>query len=643
LKNVFYSTFFKFLAVFFAAVFLLCTAVAAPATLILENSGVYREDYRTPAERSATYATEHNLYLAIRHYLDRNQPAPSEEGFVYCISDRTGTETWKNEGGREAYNVLVYLFVVTKEAEMEYVHFGPAEDLPNADVRFPPEEYEVYRLEGGYLSSSERIVKVLRAEKIVSALQHWRTPLPVIAVAGLILTVFFCVHVCLCAGRKRDGATVELNRADRIPLDLVLTGLFGTGLGLGGLIYILIESVSTVDQLPAVAIFCGTLALIAAILLIWLLYTVAARIKGKTLLRNTVLFRIFDWSCRGIKKLFSTLLRLFRIVPTVPGVATVMGFLALCNILLGLLSHNGGVFLLLFMEWTVLFVAAVLMALGFSYLQKKTKAMARGNLHETVETKYLIGPLKEHAEELNRVEEGLSAAVNERMKSERMKTELITNVSHDIKTPLTSIINYTDLLSKEEGLSPQATEYLNVLRRQTARLKKLTDDVVEVSKASSGALVMEFTPCDLKVLLEQTVGEYKERTDEKNLSVLLNMPETPVTVSADGRRLWRIFDNLMNNVCKYALPGTRVYLTLAREAGQAVITFRNISKDPLNLDPEELTERFVRGDRSRNTEGSGLGLAIARSLTELQQGTFRTETDGDLFKVTIRFPLMSEK
>ena len=224
-----------------------------------------------------------------------------------------------------------------------------------------------------------------------------------------------------------------------------------------------------------------------------------------------------------------------------------------------------------------------------------------------------------------------------------MKTELITNVSHDIKTPLTSIINYTDLLSKEADLTKTATEYIEVLRRQSSRLKKLTEDVLEVSKASSGTLTMEFTPCNLNVLLEQTAGEYEERTAEKRLSVILSLPEKTVNILADGRRLWRVLENLMNNICKYALENTRVYLTLTEEKESAVISFRNISKDPLNIAPKELTERFVRGDPSRNTEGSGLGLAIAQSLTEMQKGTFRIDIDGDLFKTTLTFPLLSQE
>ena len=214
---------------------------------------------------------------------------------------------------------------------------------------------------------------------------------------------------------------------------------------------------------------------------------------------------------------------------------------------------------------------------------------------------------------------------------------MLSNVSHDIKTPLTSIINYADLLSKEEGISDQAAEYLNVLQRQSLRLKKLTEDIVEVSKASSGAITLEMAPCDLGVLLEQAVAEYEEKLNEKNLTLCLTKPDSPTVITANGQRLWRIFDNLINNICKYAMEGTRVYLDLTKSETNAQITFRNVSKEALRLNGEELTERFVRGDRSHNTEGSGLGLSVAKSLTELQNGVFDIHCDGDLFKVTLTF------
>ncbi|MBP3479863.1 MAG: sensor histidine kinase, partial [Oscillospiraceae bacterium] len=215
-----------------------------------------------------------------------------------------------------------------------------------------------------------------------------------------------------------------------------------------------------------------------------------------------------------------------------------------------------------------------------------------------------------------------------------------TNVSHDIKTPLTSIINYADLIEKEPCENSTITEYAGVLHRQSERLKRLIDDLVEASKASTGNLEVLLAPCEVGVMLTQTAGEYEQRLTEKELTLVTNQPERPVKILADGRRLWRVFDNLMNNICKYAQRGTRVYLTLEEQDGQAVISFKNISREPLNLSPDELMERFVQGDVARSTEGNGLGLSIAKSLTELQNGTMELTTDGDLFKVVVSFPMI---
>ena len=306
------------------------------------------------------------------------------------------------------------------------------------------------------------------------------------------------------------------------------------------------------------------------------------------------------------------------------------------------LASCGGresLFFFWFVEKLILTPLILFGVIGLQRLRKGAQGIRGGDLTTEIDTKYLYGPFREHAEDLNAITDGLQSAVDDRVKSERMKAELITNVSHDIKTPLTSIVNYVDLLSKEELQSERAKEYVAVLARQSARLKKLTEDLVEASKASTGNIAVNAAPVELNVLLSQAAGEFTDRFRQKQLEPVLTAASEQPRILADGQLLWRVFSNLMTNIVKYALPGTRVYLTTSVKDGRAFVTFRNISSEPLNMTGDELTERFVRGDRSRTGgEGSGLGLSIARSLTELQGGTFAVTVDGDLFKAELSFP-----
>ena len=305
------------------------------------------------------------------------------------------------------------------------------------------------------------------------------------------------------------------------------------------------------------------------------------------------------------------------------------------------LSGKGGAALLM-LFYTFVFCPFILY-IGWEY-RKQTKVcseLAKGNVDAKVDTKHMIWDLKTQGENINAIADSINLAVEERMKSERMKAELITNVSHDIKTPLTSIINYVDLLSKEEIESEKAKEYIEVLSRQSDKLKRLIVDLIEASKASTGNLEIHAEEIDVRMALLQVTGEYEEKLQQAGVELLLHIPEEGIMIQADGRYLFRIFDNLMTNIKKYSLNHTRAYIDLKTEGQDVLIIFKNISKDVLNVSGEEFTERFYRGDASRNTEGNGLGLAIVKSLVELMNGSIRVIVDGDLFKVEIRFPKIS--
>ena len=300
-------------------------------------------------------------------------------------------------------------------------------------------------------------------------------------------------------------------------------------------------------------------------------------------------------------------------------------------------SFEVGVFVTLLAIGSLVGLAWVLSQL--SRLIEGAKHLSEGDLSYKIDTAHLHGPFRRNADMLNRISSGCAVEVERRRKSEHLKTERLTNVSHDIKTPLTSIINYVDLLKKTDLQPKEAREYADVLERQSNRLKKLLEDLIEASKASTGNITVELAPTDAAELLRQAVGEYSERLTAQSLETVLRIGGESCTITADGRLLWRVFDNLLGNVVKYAMPGTRVYLDLTEQGGQSSIVVKNISREALNIDTDELMERFVRGDASRATEGSGLGLSIARSLTECMGGRFELSVDGDLFKVTLRFPI----
>ena len=457
--------------------------------------------------------------------------------------------------------------------------------------------------------------------------------LVILGVSVVVLIVLLCY--LYAAQSHRKGGVVALNHLDRIPFDLLTAA-------------VAVIAVFSAD-LIITAGFSGDLDFIVALAAILsvdyfvaLGYTLtfAARLKNHTLFKNNILYKLWSITAKGIKKVFGWLKYLFKNIPTVAKTAIITSAVALFQfIIIAILPYyySGERTLLLFL-FTLLDVAVIIsLAIFLQRIKQGGEKIAAGDLDYKIDTKYMYGDFKDFANSLNNINEGLSVAINERMKSERFKTELITNVSHDIKTPLTSIINYVDLIKKEEPENENIKEYIDVLDRQSSRLKKLIEDLMEASKASTGNLTVNLSVCEAGVLLSQTVGEFDERLHAAELTPVVNIPEAPVKIMADGRHLWRVFDNLMNNICKYSQVGTRVYLDLSQRDGRAKITFRNISKYELNITGEELTERFVRGDKSRNTEGSGLGLSIARSLTELQNGSLQIDIDGDLFKVTLTF------
>ena len=480
-----------------------------------------------------------------------------------------------------------------------------------------------------------------------------RNVIPVICCTGTILALLCFIFLLCSAGHKNGREGITPSAIHEIHLDVytvvVAVGAF-TGLYL---------AFGWIGMNPSMINLIVLVVLFAAEVIWCTLYfmELAIRLKMGKWWQNTILYRVFRFFGRFCKRVFRGIVKLIRGIPMVWRTALLC--LAVCVVeFFGLiLFYNDRVVLLFFwaIEKFILCGAITFVALMCKELQEGSEALADGDLNYKLDTSHMVLSFKEHGENLNSIGEGISAAVEQRMKSEHLKTELITNVSHDIKTPLTSIINYADLIGKEvsgdakdtrDGAGTETaqereqhiSEYAEVLLRQSQKLKKLLDDLLEASKATTGNLEVHPEVCDVSVLLSQAVGEYGQRFADKQLETIVKQPEETVKVMADGRHLWRVFDNLLNNIYKYAQAGSRVYLNVEHDGQNANIIFRNMSAYPLEMSPEELEERFTRGDRSRHMEGNGLGLSIAKSLTELQKGDMEIVTDGDLFKVVITLP-----
>lgn len=464
-----------------------------------------------------------------------------------------------------------------------------------------------------------------------------------------IALILACFIFLFCAAGHRKGETEpRLNLVDRIPLDLYAAAVVMACVGIfafwtnrffyGDAMHIVrVYNYSIGIQLVLLAL---TLVGVFFGLILALLLSFATRVKCGKWWRNTVIYRVLRLIWRVVKAVWHGIGRFGRMIPIVWRTALIMlGLFTIGFILFILMYDQSGGWLLIGLFYAiVIYAAAIFGAWQMKSIKKAGQQLAEGNYNEKIDTTHMYWEFKSHAENLNSIGDGLSKEVAQRMKSERLKTELITNVSHDIKTPLTSIINYVDLLQKAKT-EEERTEYLAVLDRQSHRLKKLTEDLVEASKASTGNMSVNLAPTNTQEIINQSYGEYSAKLEAGRLNTVINIPEPVPVIMADGRLLWRVIDNLFNNVVKYALPETRVYVDVHVEGSEAVISMKNISRAALNISAEELMERFVRGDASRSTEGSSLGLNIARSLTELQHGKFSISTDGDLFKAEIRLPL----
>ena len=461
------------------------------------------------------------------------------------------------------------------------------------------------------------------------------------AIFGSVLWLVGMVWLTVTAGRKPEDEEIYLNGFDRWYTEIAAGAVIGIWLA-GMIISGTLIANSSLGYSHAVVTVIVTCLICGTYTMAWFLIgylSLVRRIKAGTLWKNSLIRTVLKWIGKCSGKLADFARAFSRNTAEKIKVLLVGGaFLFLQFLIIGCIFSGAGVFLLALMAVDVAaMIFAIRKADGQDLIMDGLKKISDGQLQYKIKTDTLTGKQKVMAEYINNIGGGLDAAVENSLKKERMQTELITNVSHDLKTPLTSIINYVDLMKRENPTDLKIQEYLRILDEKSQRLKVLTEDVVEASKASTGNIKLEMNDIDFVEMVQQVIGEFEEKFQEKNLTMMVHFTDEPSIIYADGQRMWRVLENVFGNVVKYAMEGTRVYAEISNRNKKVTFSLKNISAQPLNISADELTERFIRGDVARNTEGSGLGLSIAKSLTELQGGEFKLYLDGDLFKVMITF------
>lgn len=610
------SAFVAFLVI---SLFLLGTV--AVGILMLEE-GIYLKNQKEWYQEAIGRSVRNEISLQILHYVSNGDTKAADE---FCAEQDVFYAEVK--GQKNATN---YVFGKNDgRSRIEYVSEWEAFNGGFSSVGSYDESVDYDRITILVVMKDELTPAsdIYYPEMIAGLMFAWKYWIWVILALELFLGIGLFGYLMWASGRRADGSITK-GWGTFVPIEIltVLTAVAGC-LSLCIIGETICEEIFALCLAGVLYLFC------VAISLGWCM-SVAVRLKLGILFKESLV--AYSW--KGTKKILAWILPLVMAIPFVWRTVLVLLAGALLHVLwfVGFLWDMDMLFFGMLAEVFVIPPVLLYIAVSFYMLRKGAKSLAEGDLSAQIETKYLIADLKAHGKDLNNIGCAVAKAVEERLKSERMKTELITNVSHDIKTPVTSIINYSDLIQKESD-PDKIKEYAEVIERQSVKLKNLVEDLVEASKASTGNLEVQMMPTDVGVLLTQAAGEYEKRLKDAGLELIMNCPEEGALIMADGRRMWRVFDNLLNNICKYALAGTRVYLTVENKENMVFVTFRNTSREALNIAPEELMERFTRADDSRHTEGNGLGLSIAKSLAELQGGKLEVAIDGDLFKAILVF------
>lgn len=658
------SNLMKFFAIVLAALFLTMAAFSSIAIVYLVDQDLYTQASELDDMdflETVTYKIAYNFaleQLAVSEGMNPDEIQVLDFMYVpYYIKSKL-LQVYP-ASATPNYTAGVQTYIHTIDGLLYPVVLEYGEEMPNTDALpvytdikqmyvngawedFTLLYYHAPPMVVGVTMSSKPSPKVEQAAFIYN-LRHY---LPVLTIGSAVLALVCLGYLCWAAGKRKGQEAVCPGGLNRLPLDLytamVLLALYQCGSILVDWLFPPLYG----DYYRMAALASGGLGFVMCLLVVGWIFAFAAQVKAKGFWwRRSVtgwcllkIVHAIGWCWRSLRSVFQMLPVIWQWLLTAAG----MVLLVILTTIPTFLGHS---YIRITPFFVPLFLLVIAVCVGiilyggycFGTILNAAKEMAQGKLDNKVNTKYLIAAFRDCGENLNSLSSAAMDAARQQMKSERMKTELIANVSHDIKTPLTSIINYVDLLQKPHSEEENA-QYMEVLSRQSQRLKKLTEDLIEMSKATTGNISTELTKVDACEAVRQALGEFSDKFDAAGLQVVFRQPEESAMIQADGRLTWRVLSNLLSNAVKYAMPGTRLYADVVQNGDRVLISLKNMSREQLNITADELMERFVRGDASRHTEGSGLGLSIAKGLMEAQNGTLQLLTDGDLFKVTLDFP-----
>lgn len=578
--------------------------------------------YKNKALTNVELTSETNTVVSVKAYIEKN--ANAKKVNILFGNIESESKIIQDVGIRYIDTLNETYYTVEKDELIEY-------------VTATAKDFQIYT---SYVEEFKENSEVSVMNRILEKISPFQEYSYFIIPVSTILIILIFVYLVISIGYKKGVEGIALNDFDKIPLEIIVFA----AIVIGCIPFIPLEGIN--EDYNAIISLIVTGCLVIYVLCAIVLDTFIKRIKSKTLLKSTIIGRILIWMATYIEKAGKKLKSAWETITYSSNLKTklIAYIIVIASIAIFILLafRDSAMTLILELALLCIIIYKILKFLkNYSQVENKLKEMYEGNNSNKLEEAKFLPEFKNTVKYLNDISNGFENAIQDRIKSERLKAELITNVSHDIKTPLTSIINYVDLLKQENIENEKAKEYIEILDNKSQRLKKLTEDLVEASKVSTGNISLNLEKINIVELIKQASGEFEDKFQKRGLQTIIDSKENEINIMADSRYMYRIIENLFSNVAKYALEDSRVYVDIKNEKTEptpnCVIEIKNISKDRLNISADELMQRFVRGDKSRNTEGSGLGISIAQNLTELQNGKFNLKLDGDLFKVELIF------